>query len=354
MGARTAKVALQKETGASKKRLRVLLSITLIATLAFSLLAGCQPKTTEQEALGSEQQAPVAQKVGPVTFTDDLDNEITVEDPQRVVATMGSLGMIWELAGGTLVGISDDVDTSSNYYQVSSDVQRIGDFTSIDLDKVIALEPDLVIMTSATTGRADTADQLGYKDALGAAGITAAYFTVTTFQDYLRMMNVCTQITGRIDLFRTNAADVKSNIETTLSLVAAVSGSEKPRVLLLTTYSDGVRVQNTKTQTGSMLSFLNTVNIANENPSLLTDFSLEAVLEANPDFIFVVPMGENSEAAQKHLKELTSHPVWGQLGAVKNGDFFTLQPELFLYKPNERWGDAYEALFNYLYMVQEA
>ena len=346
------RIATQKERIVSRKTLRVLLSVALAATLSFSFLTGCQKEVQEQPAEPVQQEA-VVELVGPITFVDDLGNEVTVEDPQRVVATMGSFGKIWELAGGTLVGVSDDVDTYSGYALSSPNVKRVGDFTSIDLEKVIALEPDFVIMTGSSSDGAGSASQVEFKDTLEASGITVAYFTVTTFQDYMRMLNICTQITGRIDLFRINGSEVKSRIETTLSMVDLVNGGIKPRVLLMTTYSGGTRVQDSKTQTGSMLAFLNTINIADENPSLLSDFSLEAIIEANPDFIFVVPMGENSEEAMRSLKELTeAHPAWNQLDAVQNGFFITLEPELFIYKPNEKWDVAYETLFNYLYMEQ--
>jgi len=336
----------QKGAGGRGQRLRVLLTIALAATLSLSLLAGCQPKTTEPTTDPVAEEEVERVPVGPVTFTDDLGYEITVEDPERVVATMGSLGKIWELAGGTLIGISDDVDTYSGYALSSLEVARVGDFTSIDLEKVLALEPDFVILTAVSTGRGGTANQLDFKETLEASGITVAYFEVTTFQDYLRMLNYCTQITGRSDLFRENGADVKSKIETYLSLVPA---NEHPSVLLITTYSGGSQGLNSSTQTGSMLSFLGAKNMTDANPSLLSTVSLEAIIEANPDFIFVQPRGVTADEAVKILQEFTDHPAWSELDAVKNGNFIVLDSPLFLYKPLERWDEAYTLLFGYLY-----
>jgi len=336
----------RKAKTTSRQRLRALLTVTLSAILSLSMLVSCQTSSTESETPEAQPEVVVID-VGPVTFTDDLGNEVTVENPQRVVATMGSFGKIWELAGGILIGVSDDVDTYSGYALSSPDVARVGDFTSIDLERLLALEPDFVIMTGSSTGRAGAASQLEFKEILEASNITVAFFTVTTFQDYLRMLNICTQITGRSDLFITNGTDVKSAIDTILSLVPY---DEKPRVLLMTTFSGGTRVQDSKTQTGSMLAFLGAMNIADENPSLLSDFSLEAIIESYPHFILVVPMGENSDEALRSLEELTTaHPAWSQLHAVESGNYITLDPELFLYKPNERWADAYQVLFEYLY-----
>lgn len=85
------------------------------AALALAL-AGCGQQESEApaaDATRQEQQAPEAPAAeatapGPVTFTDDAGNEVTVDNPQRVVACMGSFANAWELAGGTLVGVSDD------------------------------------------------------------------------------------------------------------------------------------------------------------------------------------------------------------------------------------------------------
>ena len=75
----------------------------------------------------AEQEAAAPESY---TFTDDMGNEVTVNDPQRVVACMGSFANTWELAGGTLVGVSDDAFTFDNFDIASPDVQSVGDFAS--------------------------------------------------------------------------------------------------------------------------------------------------------------------------------------------------------------------------------
>ena len=102
--------------------------------------------------------------------------------------------------------------------------------------------------------------------------------------------------------------------------------------------------------TGAMLTDLGVKNLADENRSLLKDFSLESVIEMNPDFIFVVPMGNDNAAAMKALEDQTAaNPAWATLSAVENGRYITLDPHLFQYKPNERWDQSYQVLFDALY-----
>lgn len=324
------------------------------AALALAL-AGCGQQEGEAPAADAprqEQQAPEAPAAeatapGPVTFTDDMGNEVTVDNPQRVVACMGSFANAWELAGGTLVGVSDDALTAAGWTIQSPDVATVGDFTAVNLEAVMALNPDFAIMTSGIGGRGGDSSQADLRDALVGAGIPVAYFEVTTFGDYERLMRTFTDITGRADLYDQNVAKVAEAID---GIVGAVPAENPPTALVLTTFSGGTRVQGSGTQTGAMLADLGVNNLADENKSLLKDFSLEAVIEMDPDFIFVIPMGNDADAAMRNLEEATAaNPAWGSLSAVRNGRYITLDPTLYLAKPNAKWAEAYQGLYDDLY-----
>ena len=307
---------------------RIVPSAVAASLAAAMLLAGCsaaQPNA-DAEASAPQTEAPAASQAGAVTFTDDTGAEVTVDNPQRVVACMGSFASIWELAGGTLVGASDDAFTLSDYDLKSENVQKVGDFSNPNLESIIALEPDFVIMTSGSGGRGGDSNQTDLKAALAASNIPVACFQVTTFADYERMLRTCCDITAK------------------------VPAGEAPTALVLTTFSGGTRVQASSTMTGAMLADLGVKNLADENPSLLKDFSLESIIEMNPDYIFVVPMGNDDAAAMKALEDQTAaNPAWSTLDAVQNGRYVTLDPHLFQYKPNERWDQSYQVLFDALY-----
>ena len=190
------------------------------AMLALAL-AGCGQQESEAPAADApqqEQQAPEAPAAeaaapGPVIFTDDMGNEVTVDNPQRVVACMGSFANAWELAGGTLVGVSDGALSAAGWTIESPDVATVGDFTAVNLEAIMALNPDFVIMTSGTGGRGGDSSQVDLRDALVGAGIPVAYFEVTTFDDYERLMRTFADITGRADLYEQNVAKVAEAID---------------------------------------------------------------------------------------------------------------------------------------------
>ena len=146
-------------------------------------------------------------------------------------------------------------------------------------------------MTSGTGGRGGNSSQAELKAAIEASGIPVACFQVTTFDDYLRMLRTCCDITGRDDLYQKNGQETADRVE---AVKAKVPADKSSTALVLTTYSGGTRVQSSSTMTGAMLADLGVKNLADENRSLLKDFSLESVIEMNPDFIFVVPMGNDN------------------------------------------------------------
>ncbi|MBQ3106825.1 MAG: ABC transporter substrate-binding protein [Eggerthellaceae bacterium] len=334
--------------------------LACVTAAAFALmLMGCSLGASESVDAGGSESAGASEGAGAssaddagsaqgdYTFTDDLGNQVTVSDPQRVVACMGSFANMWELAGGTLVGVSDDAFTFDSFDIASPNVQKVGDFANINLEAVIALEPDFVIMTCGTGGRGGDSSQVAFKAALDDSSIPVAYFEIKTLDDYLRVLRTLCDVTGRDDLYAKNGQAVSDAVD---SLVAKVPAGEAPRVLLATTYSGGMRVQNSDTMTGTMLAELGAVNLADENKSLLSDMSIESIISLDPDFIFVVPAGNNVDAAKKNLDEMTSsNPAWGELSAVRDGKCVVLDPNLFLYKPNALWAESYQVLYDALY-----
>ncbi|MBP3584813.1 MAG: ABC transporter substrate-binding protein, partial [Peptococcaceae bacterium] len=201
-----------------------LLALLLVSILA---LSGCGTNQTMQES---------SQQEDGYTFTDAIGQEITVHNPQRVVSLMGSFSEIWILAGGadTLVGTSyDTVDNRD--LGLPEDIAIVGTYQNPNIEEILALNPDLVLLSSETT-RTDS--HVALKDALNGADIPAAYFSVTHFEDYLNMLKICTDITGNQDAYQTNGIAVEERIA---QIIADSKTETSPSVLLMITYSGGIR-----------------------------------------------------------------------------------------------------------------
>jgi iron complex transport system substrate-binding protein len=100
---------------------------------------------------------------------------------------------------------------------------------------------------------------------------------------------------------------------------------------------------------GEMLADMGCINIADSDTSLLENLSVEAVIREEPHHIFVVTMGSNTEAAKQLLENMMKeNPAWSTLDAVKNGRLHMMDKTLFNLKPNARFAESYEILYEKL------
>lgn len=315
------------------------MNIILLA-LALFCLSGCGTEKAD-EALA--EKSVEAEEEHTVSFVDDLGREVTIASPQRVATLIGSYTDIWLLAGGNVVAAAND-SWESLGLDLDDTVVNLGSILEPDIEQLIAAQPDFVIAS------ANTDADVQMEELLTQAGIPVAYFAVSNFDEYLHMLEICTDITGRKDLYRQNGLEVKEKIE---EIVKRADGSA-PTVLFLRAASGSVKAKgSTGNVCGEMLAKLGCVNIADSDESLLEDLSMEAIIVADPDYIFVTTQGTDTEAALKNVEEqLLSNPAWTSLSAVQAERYYVLDKHLFNLKPNARWGEAYEILADILYPAQ--
>ena len=314
---------------------------TLIVPLCCALIllsAACGVNTPGDTSPANEKETGTSANA--LVFTDSLGNEVTLPSPpKRVVCLYGSYADSWLKAGGTLAGVTDDAVRERNLSV--GEAQLVGSVKTPSLEKITALKPDFVIMS------ADISGQLALADNLDALGIMHAYFTVDTFKQYSTVTELFLKLTGHVNL-RASLIDVPQ-----AQIVAAVKRAENrtsPTVLVLRVTSTGAEVKSKGTVLTEILRDLGAKNIADDNPSLLEELSLEAILKANPDFIFITAMGVDDREAKQYMTQLfDGQPAWQGLKAVKSNNWYILEKALYHYKPNERWGESYEKLAKILY-----
>lgn len=150
--------------------------------------------------------------------------------------------------------------------------------------------------------------------ALGEAGVPVAFFKVTTFADYERVTGIFCQITGRDDLYQQHVAAMKSQIDDDIQTYSVAGRA--PTVLVVSAYSKGLVVQDSSGMAGAIVRDLAAVNVADENPSLLSDFSLEAAIEADPDYILVLAASDDEQTAQQYYEDAVgSDSAWADRDA---------------------------------------
>ena len=318
-----------------KKRLASLL--LALATLTACATAPEQPSQPAPAPPAQQDQQSTA-----YTFTDALGNTVTVDRPQRVVSFYGSFAEMWVLAGGTLVGTTDDAITQREL-PLGDNVTVIGGTKTPNLELALSLEPDFALLS------ADTSDHVQAAETLRAAGVPFAFFRVDYLEDYLAAMEICTAITGRSDLYEQNAQRVEQQAQAVIQRVRPRLAQNPPTALLIRAYSTGAKAKGMDNLAGVILHELGVKNLVEDHPSLLEELSMEEIIAADPDYIFVTTMGSSSQKALDALRDgIQSNPAWASLSAVQNDRYILLPEDLFHYKPNDRWGESYAYLANIL------
>ena len=306
-----------------------ILSILLIIILLAPVLTGCK---TQPEAKDDSEYY--------YSFTDSLKNTVNLKDkPQRVVSLVGSYAETWILAGGNLKGVTNDV-INERKMDLPEETKIVGTIKEPNIEEIIDLSPDFVLLSP------DIESHVRISETLKKSDIPFAFFKVEHFEDYLDMLKICTDITGNKELYEKNGLAVQKQID---DVLAKIDKMNNPDILFIRAFSSGAKAKHDDNMACKILNDLGTVNIASRHDSLLEDLSMEVIIQEDPDYIFVVTMGD-SEKALKALKDgIEKNPAWSDLSAVKNNRFIVLPKELFHYKPNAKWGDSYEYIAEILY-----
>ena len=275
-------------------------------------------------------------------FYDDVERQVSLYGkPQRVAVLFSSYAEMWQTAGGEItVSVGESVErgfVTNNIILVDGGAGK-----SIDFETLVAAKPDFVI------GSADIAKQREVCDFMSKAGVPSALFKVESFEDYARVMGHFCAITENPEAYAEYVTEVRSDIEAVLK---NYSGRDEKRVLFIRASSSA---RSTKAKTSrdnfvcAMLEELGSHNIADDAPILLDGLSIEEIIIQNPDFIFFSTMGDE-EKVKEYTDSLLAGEVWQSLDAVKNGNYAYLPKNMFQYKPNHRWAQAYEYLAELLY-----
>lgn len=324
--------------------MKKIIALLLCGALAGSMLTGCGQN--RQEVCGTEQMRESEEcereERAEVKFTDDFGREVTVSNPQRVITLTGSFSDIWYLAGG-IEQLVATTNATWTYFDLPlrEDTVNLGSSKQLNLEQIIACEPDLILASCGTDRNVEL------EAAFEEMGMNVAYFSVNSFEDYLRVLDICTEITGCRENVKVYGTQVQAQVENAL---ARVDGS-KPSVLYIRATGSSCKVKNSEgTVLGEMLNNMDCMNIADVEGSLLEQLSMEVILDADPDYIFVVLQSANPADAEAILEStLLSNPAWGTLSAVQEGRYYVMDQNLYNLKPNARWGEAYEQLADILY-----
>lgn len=282
---------------------------TLVLT-PLLLLAACGDDDSDNGAAGDEPRPESDARA--ITVTDYTKAEISLDSPaERIVCLYGACVDAMAELGLTPVAMPGELNSEvagrEEYFgDAAASIPKLGgDFFEPDLEDIAAADPDLVI------GAACFHD--GLRDALQ----PVAPLILLDLGDYelaTENLRLVGKATGREDA----AESAIDELEAKIDAYAAKSPKTLVPVDIYPT-TEAPLIDSTSSQGGSLLARMGPFPWpAFEGDSCLgggqVTYSLEKVLEVNPDVMFVIrnPTGDRS------VRDFEGHPVWSQLKAVAN------------------------------------
>ena len=265
--------------------------------------------------------------VAAAVFHDALGRKVNIASfPQRIVSlapgiteTLYALGLDKEIAG---------VTTFCTYPEAARLKPRVGGFTNISVEKIVALNPDLVIGTADGNRQEAVAK-------LESLGIPVYVTNPKTLAEILAVVLQVGLITGKETVARKLTADLQNRVKHLTALVAA---QKKVRVFFQVGGQPLITVGR-DTLHNQLINLAGGVNIAGREKTLYPRYSVEEVVAQEPEVILFSSM--------KYAEDVTS--VWGQwrkwpnIPAVRDNRLIIIDTDL-IDRASPRIVDGLEAM----------
>ena len=298
----------RKQEGVKMNQLlKKVIMMLLCLVMTMGVFVGCTNNSTIPDETETKQENQAQQSNYPVTITDSFGKEVTLEqEPKRIVSVAPNVTeMVYALGDeDKLVGRTDYCD----YPAEVSEIESIGTLMTPDIEKIISLEPDLVI----TSTHFD--DENGAK--LEEAGIPViGLYEEFEVEGVYTMLNTLGIALNKQE----EAAALVNEMKTTIQDVQTkVADLEAPTVYYVVGYGEyGDYSAPENTFVGQLIKLAGGNNIVPASDSW--SYTLEALLEADPEMIIVRSGDKEGFMAAEGYNHLT---------AVKEGHVYEIDGNL--------------------------
>ncbi|MBX2852113.1 MAG: ABC transporter substrate-binding protein [Phycisphaeraceae bacterium] len=284
-----------------------------------------------------------------IVLEDNRGEKITLDQPPQRIAAMTSFAVeILMAMDKTPVARFPDPDLYPPGAEAIPEVTKLGRGTThrLDIEQLIAADPDLIILHTVYGGVADNVQQ--------AVGVPVMVLNITSIDELRDKAAVFAQLAGDPSA----AKEVFSDLDKTLAWLGDNVPEDRPRTVSLLGMGGGEYFCHRGNHfMGSLLDAAGADNIAagreaHSKYKSLSPIDLEKLIAEDPEVIFLIAYGD-SDAGQV-IADFRSDPAIQSLKAVRDGRVHTLPDTIYTSQPGPRAGEALRTLFGHLYPDAEA
>ena len=284
----------------------------LAAALCLTVFSGCGPN--------AENTKPASDDKAFLTITDDTGRTVVLpEKPERVVSLATSYLNMIDAVGGKIVGRASS--KIGEMPEAMKNVPEVGFVYNINMESLIGLKPDPVIAINPKT-----------------------YDEV---KDKLILM-------GKIYGVPEKGEAAAAKLDQQVKAVTEKLPKDGKRIVIMHATPSNVTVELENSIAGCVAKMLGFQNVAVGATPIKgkpekTPYSMEALVEKNPEIIFITFMGDSEEIENRLRADVKSNPAWASLEAVRNNKVYLLPERLFLLNPGLHYPDAVKYMAKTVY-----
>ena len=273
----------------------------------------------------------------PLTIIDDTGTAVTIpQEPQRIISTAPSNTEILFSLGleNKIVGLTN----YCNYPEKANNVEKIGEMTPLNLEKIISLNPDLILAYPGL--------QLKEILRLRELGLSVIGLDPLTLEDTFKSIKMIATACGVPEEGSLLVDNLSQRVNKIESKVSNVPISTHPKIFVGGTYED-IFTPGAGTLFNELITLAGGQNIA-AGLTFWKQISPEFVAQAEPDII-IVPVGVMNPGEESKIKsDISQRSGWSNIPAIKNQKIFIVNEDLF-YRAVPRLVDGLELLYGIFY-----
>ena len=288
-----------------------------------------EPAPTEPPA---EATATEAAPSGPITIVDGFGREIALAGPAQAIISLApsNTELLFAVGAGEQVVARD---AFSDFPAQALDLADIGGgFSPLDLETIIALEPDLVMAADITPP-----EQIQELEDLGLAVFVLS--NPLEFADLFDNIDLVGQLTGRAKEANLLNEDLRARVTAVRETVA--QADENPLVFyqLDSTDPNAPWTPGPGNFVDTLIATSGGENIGADLDGAWVQISVEEIISQDPDVIFVGDFTWGGVTAE----DVAARPGWDVIRAVQTGQVYEFDDNL-VSRPGPRLVDGLEQM----------
>ena len=285
----------------------------------------------------ANKQENTNQEVKPqITITDDLNRVVVLEEiPLRIVSLAPSNTEIIYALGleNKLIGVTQ----FCNYPLEALEKEIVGGFSDVDIEKVISLNPDLIL--------AEDIHKHEVIPALEGKGSKVIAIVPHNLQEVMESIILIGRVTGTEDKALQIMDDMNNKIQAITNKTNEIKDQERPKVLYVIWHTPIMSVGN-DTRIHELIEKAGGINIAAAAGEGYPTLALEEIISVNPQVIIVNK--EEYEGGDISLQFVLNESRLAVVDASKNGRIYGINADL-TNRPTPRIVQALELMAKMLH-----